>query len=150
MWIENSEVENALKSQDFDVFNSRGILFCNSSDYKYCIFIRTHSAWKVSKTGWRDANSSPEEGELGRGMINFAKIQKDDEPGFWFKTFIPLSVEPNLLKCSGNNEYELHATNDIYRANFKDVPSLMWKLMTGSEQSEEDIKERFSVIWNAT
>jgi hypothetical protein len=145
-WIDNESVFIALRSGDFSVLRASGYRYCLSQDQRSCVLVREHSAWLVPAEGWRDSNDAPK-GEIGRAVLNFFVTPANGSPGVWFKCFLPLSLEITSLEADTAGNYVLQTRDATYKASFSRIPSLMWKLMTGDAEKENDIEAKFQSIW---
>jgi hypothetical protein len=146
-WIDNETVEQALVSGDLSSLIESGVQFCMSPDRAYCVLIRDHAAWYVEGEGWRDGNYPPEEDAVGRPALNFFKRQMGDEQGFWFKIFIPNSVTIGGLTSVNEQFCELAVGSYQCRIAYNSLDGLMWDIMTGNAEPEEEIEATFSKIW---
>lgn len=146
-WIENSVIENALKTKDFLILENAKVPFCLSGDKVYCLLIREHAAWYIAGKGWKDGNYPPDGKGSGRFILNFFKVVTKSKSGFWFKVFIPLSLP--ILKIEGVNENYCEATfgSKQHRLNYNKIDSLMWDVMTGNAETEEKIELIFAKVW---
>ena len=146
-WINNEQVFSALKSGDFILLSASGYRYCVSQDRRSCVLVREHSAWNVRGEGWRDSNIAPSQGETGREVLNFFVTPVNGSPGVWFKCFLPLDLDITALRADAEDNYILQAQGATYKAAFSRIPSLMWELMTGDAEKENDIKTKFRSIW---
>lgn len=116
-----------------------------SPDRHYCVLIRDHASLYIEGKGWRDSNYPPKINETGRAMLNFYKKISDEGPGFWFKVFIPNSVIISGLKDVDGKYCEITTGAEQWQIYYKKLKGLMWDVMTGHAQSEEDIENTFKI-----
>ncbi|MEZ4222602.1 MAG: hypothetical protein R3B13_16800 [Polyangiaceae bacterium] len=100
LWIDDDAVRHVMESGDDNDLVRSSVPFCLSLDNTYCVLVREHDAWLDPTDGWRDANATPPLGRHGRLVLNFYKKQLGEEPGLWFKTFVPLREgEPRIARA---------------------------------------------------
>ena len=148
-WIGNEQVRSALETGDLAALDASGCRYCISNDGKACVVIRKHYAWHVEGEGWYEQNAAPSGNETGRDMLNFFTAPSDEEPGRWFKCFMPQDLQVIGLASKGAF-YELQTNGSVHRASFKRIPRHMWNLVTGKGQREEDVVSMFEAIWEDT
>jgi hypothetical protein len=99
------------------------------------------------KGKWHDANDAPEGDGGSRLMLNFFQASSQDQPGLWFKAFIPLDTPIDSLQARDADHYQMTSSGRRWTGQFSAIPRLMWDLMSGDGQSEQDIARRFALIW---
>lgn len=148
LWIDNEAVSKAQVSGNLSAIIKSGVQYCMSPNRKYCILVREHSAWHVEGEGWRDANNPPENEESGRQMLNFFKLQNNSEIGIWFKVFVPQSMIIREIKSVNGECCEVIIGSECHRLSYSRIEDLMWDVMTGNAEQEDEIETTFSKIWN--
>lgn len=146
LWIEDDVVYDALGSGNDGSLLASGVPFCVSEDRRCCVLVREHSAWLVRGEGWRDANSPPGLGEQGRLVLNFYRAQQDECTGVWFKAFVPIREGLVELALAGESSCTIRGAVHELHLRFDGIDRLMWQLMTGHAQPEEEIERLYSLI----
>lgn len=144
-WIENEQVERALKERSVQEIEQADVKFFISDDFSYCVLVRRHSAWEVGDGGWRDANQPPKEGESWRWVLNFYHYSREQEQSSWFKIFVPLKYEVLGMEAAGDS-YSIITVNGAITGKFSSHSSLMWSLMTGNAETEAEIERKFLLV----
>lgn len=146
-WISDEQVNRAQETGDFSALEANEIPFCMSPDRTYCILVRDHAAWQIEGEGWREGNYAPGQDGEGRCVINFFKCQRGDDTGFWYKTLVPTAVRIVGLRSVDSTCFEVATENASLKAAYSRLDGLMWDLMTGNAQTEDDIEAAFAGIW---
>lgn len=143
-WISKSEIINGLIKKDTSVFKHWKGPYCISDDYKTCLFIQKHEAWGNQNEGWRDRNAPPEKSSSGREMINIIHLDQDNN-SIWFKMFIPLKLKTVSLQLKGSL-YEISSQVKTYKGEFENLKNLMFKVLSGNAQTEDEIENKFELL----
>lgn len=147
-WIDNEEIFNSLRDKSNTLFNKLGNQVCVSENFEYCLLIRSHVAWNIENQGWRDSNNKPNEKDNCRLVLNFFKIDRNNGIESWFKIFLPLKHKDYKLITIEKNNYKIVLENNEIIGKFDSFDSLMWDLMTGNAEQENEIENKFNKINN--
>lgn len=148
MWVDDDDVEAALKTGNEQPLKESGVRYCLSKDRRYCVLIRVHDAWYTEGDGWRDGNFPPRAGRKGRRALNFYKRQLGDDEGLWFKTLVPESVEIREMQASDEGHLDAVLGTSSRRLTFSRIDDLMWDVITGKGQEEHEIEAAFEMLWD--
>jgi hypothetical protein len=143
-WIENQEIENALRKKSINELLKVGVLFCLSDSYEYCVVLRRHSAWQVKSQSWRDANEPPSDNS-GRWVLNFYKFNPSAQACSWFKLFVPIEFTITSIHTV-EDSYHLVSNHKTVIGKFDAFDNLMWDILSGNAETEEEILRKFELL----
>ncbi len=143
-WIDNLEIENALKKKSINELAKAGALFCVSDSYEYGVVLRKHSAWHIKSQGWRDANESSSDNS-GRWVLNFYKLNSLSNACDWFKLFVPEDFAITSIRTEGDF-YHLVSEHHTLTGKFDAFDRLIWDVITGHAETEEEIVRKFQLL----
>ena len=146
-WISNEAVQNALKNKKILELENSGLIYSISDDFEYCLVIREHNAWQISGEGWLDSNELADDMVNARHVLNFFNYNPINKQESWFKIFVPISFEISKIEKNKNQYYLITGSRTLV-GHFSVHNKLMWSVMTGFAQQEEEIERKFLSIEN--
>ena len=146
-WISNDVVQNALRSKQVVELEKSGLIYSISDDFEYCLIIGEHNAWQINGEGWRDSNEPPQNNLDARRVLNFFNYNPSKKQESWFKIFIPFKYEISKIE-KNKDQYFLITASRTLVGHFSTHNQLMWSVVTGLSQQEQEIESKFLSIEN--
>lgn len=146
-WVTDDEVIEAMQSKSAELLIDRRIKFCMSDDFQYCVVLKEHAAWQVTDGGWRYGNYPPEENEGGRPVLSFLHSKQLTKAGFVFRAFVPQKHAVTLLE-NNMDSYRIKTESEIFEGKYGFLEKLMWDVVLGWAEPEEEIEKKFNLLCN--